>query len=76
MFIDGYKIAKKLEAELESQLRLSSSKKVCFIILGGNAATEQFVKVKSRVAERIGLVVEVKRYAGVSSTEDARVLKQ
>lgn len=74
MLVDGNKIAKKLEAELVRELGALSSKKVCFIILGGNVATEQFVKVKSRVAERLGIVVTVKRYTEAVGTEEAALL--
>jgi 5,10-methylene-tetrahydrofolate dehydrogenase/methenyl tetrahydrofolate cyclohydrolase len=59
MIIDGNKIAKALEEKLTTELLFSTPKKVCFVVFGGNAATEQFVKMKSRVAERVGITAEV-----------------
>lgn len=71
MLIDGNKIAKALEEKLVTELLFSTPKKVCFVIFGGNAATEQFVKMKSRVAERVGMTVDTKRYESVRTTPDA-----
>jgi len=71
MKIDGNAIARRLEEKLTTELLFSVPKKVCFVVFGGNAATEQFVKMKSRVAERVGIIAEIKRYPEVIKTEDA-----
>lgn len=71
MLVDGRKIAKELEEKLVTELLFSAPKKVCFIIFGGNVATEQFVKTKSRVAERVGIKVEVEEYKEVKTTDEA-----
>ena len=71
MFIDGNKIAKSLEEKLITELLFSSPKKVCFVVLGGNTATEQFVKMKSRVAERVGISVDVQKYSDLKTTDEA-----
>lgn len=71
MIVDGNKIAKILEEKLVTELLFSTPKKVCFIIIGGNAATEQFVKSKSLVALRVGISAEVKRYSDIKTTEEA-----
>lgn len=71
MIIDGNKIAKELEEKLVTELLFSISKKVCFIVFGGNTATEQFVKAKSKVVERVGIIVEVKEYPNVKTTAEA-----
>lgn len=76
MLIEGKKIAKVLEEKLTTELLFSVPKKVCFIIIGDNMVTEQFVKAKCRVAERIGVIVEVKRYEEVSTTKKAREIVQ
>lgn len=72
MLVDGRKIAKDLEEKLSTELLFSTPKKVCFVTFGGNAATEQFVKMKSRVAERIGIAVEIKSYPEVRTTNEAK----
>lgn len=71
MFVDGNKIAKALEEKLVTELLFSAPKKVCFVVFGGNAATEQFVKMKSQVAERVGISVDVKKYGDVKTTAEA-----
>lgn len=71
MIVDGNKIAKELEEKLVTELLFSIPKKVCFIVFGGNTATEQFVKAKSKVAERVGIIVEVKKYPNVKTTAEA-----
>lgn len=71
MLVDGNKIAKALEEKLVTELLFSTPKKVCFVIFGGNTATEQFVKMKSRVAERVGIAVDIKKYPDVKKTEEA-----
>lgn len=71
MIIDGNKIAKALEEKLATELLFSIPKKVCFVIFGGNSATKQFVKMKSRVAGRVGITAVVVKYPDVTTTEEA-----
>jgi methylenetetrahydrofolate dehydrogenase (NADP+)/methenyltetrahydrofolate cyclohydrolase len=71
MIIDGKQIAKNLEEKLVTELLFSSPKKVCFVVFGGNEATRQFVKMKSRVAERVGISVEVEEYSEINTTMEA-----
>ncbi len=71
MLVDGKKIAKQLEEKLVTELLFSAHKKVCFVVFGGNAASAQFVKMKSRVAERVGIVVEIEEYSEIKTTSDA-----
>lgn len=71
MLVDGNKIAESLKEKLVTELLFSTPKKVCFVIFGGNAATEQFVKTKSRIAESVGIAVDIKRYADINTTEGA-----
>ncbi len=71
MIVDGNKIAKELEEKLATELLFSTPKKVCFVVFGGNAATEQFVKTKSQVAERVGINVTVKKYPEIKTTDEA-----
>lgn len=72
--IDGNKIANTLEEKLSTELLFSAPKKVCFVIIGGNAATEQFVKMKTRVAERTGIAVDIKKYTDIKTTNEAVTL--
>ncbi len=71
MIVDGKKIAKNLEEKLVTELLFSSPKKVCFVVFGGNVATAQFVKMKSQIAERVGIAVRTEIYSEVTTTEEA-----
>lgn len=71
MLIDGNNIAKNLEEKLVTELLFSSPKKVCFVIFGGSTATDQFVNRKSKVAERVGIIVEIIKNFDVKTTKEA-----
>lgn len=71
MLVDGNKIAKGLEEKLATELLFSAPKSVCFVVFGGNKATEQFVTMKSKVAERVGITVDVKKYPDIKTTAEA-----
>ena len=71
MIVDGKKIAKDLEEKLVTELLFSAPKKVCFVVFGGNAATAQFVKMKSLIADRVGIIVKTEEYSEVVTTEEA-----
>lgn len=76
MIVDGREIAKCLEEKLATELLFSTPKKVCFVVFGGNTATEQFVKMKTQVALRAGIAVTVKKYPAVKTTDEAVKLVQ
>lgn len=59
MIIDGKHIANILEQELKEQLKNLPEKKVCFILIGDNLASKKFVEMKSKVAIRLGIFVDV-----------------
>jgi len=69
MLLDGKKIANKLEERLKTELLFQIPKRVCFVIFESTPATEQFVKIKSRVAERIGIVAITERHTEAHTTE-------
>ncbi len=71
MLVDGNKIAKTLEEKLTTELLFSAPKKVCFVVFNGNTETEQFVKMKLQVAERVGISVSVKKYLDIRTTSEA-----
>ncbi|MES2203501.1 MAG: bifunctional 5,10-methylenetetrahydrofolate dehydrogenase/5,10-methenyltetrahydrofolate cyclohydrolase [Patescibacteria group bacterium] len=67
MIIDGKKIADGVLAEIGESLRGTT---LGVVMVGGDTATESFVKIKTRVAERLG--VEIKRF---DPTEFAHAIK-
>lgn len=54
MIVDGKQIAEEILSSLGDSLR---GKKLGMVVNGGDPATESFVKIKGRVAERLGITV-------------------
>lgn len=71
MLVNGKLIASAQEQQLRDRLLLIPSKKVCFVVLSDNPAIQQFIKMKSRVANRIGVATEIKKGVGVTTTKQA-----
>lgn len=61
MIVDGKKIAEEIIAALEKERGGFGALTLAVISEGEDAATESFIKIKSRVAARLG--VEVRRFA-------------
>lgn len=59
MLVDGKKIANVLEDKLREKFSQLPQKKVCFVLLGDDPASKKFIEMKSKVAERLGIAVEV-----------------
>ncbi len=55
MIVDGKQIAEEIVASLGDSLR---GRTLGMVVNSGDAATESFVKIKERVAERLGVVVK------------------
>ena len=71
MIIDGRHIAHTMEAELAEQLSHGPQKKVCFIQFGNDPASKKFIEMKSRVALRLGILVDVLQKEDIISTNFA-----
>ncbi len=77
MIADGKLIAHILEQKLSEHSATVPTKKVCFILFGDNPGSKQFVAMKSRVAERLGIVVKVLHYLENISTDEAvRIIQE
>lgn len=62
MIIDGRAVAKKIEESLKerlSALRLKEMPKVSFLTFGEDPATKSFLSIKRKVAERIGVDLQI-----------------
>lgn len=55
MFIDGRVIAQKIIDEIGTNLQ---GKKVCFILFGNDESSKQFIRIKTRIAEKLGMQVD------------------
>lgn len=71
IIVDGKHIAKMLEIKLKEQFSQQPQKKVCFVLFGNDPASIQFINLKSRVAERLGVDVAIKKYPETISQEEA-----
>ncbi len=71
MIIDGRAIAKELEQDLKKSLLGVPQKSVAFVTFLNTSATRQFVAMKSKVAERIGINTETIECFDCKTTEAA-----
>lgn len=67
MLVNGREIAEEIYTGLEEGL---SGKRVCFIIFKSDPASEKFVEIKSRIAERLDIETSIIR-KDVETTEEA-----
>ncbi len=59
MIADGKIIAQEIEKDLKDKFAAMPEKKVCFIQFGENAASKKFIEMKSKVALRLGVLVDI-----------------
>lgn len=71
MIIDGRAIARELEQDLKKSLLGVPQKNVAFVMFLDTPATRQFVAMKSRVAERLGINVETIECFDCTTTQEA-----
>lgn len=75
MIIDGRQIAEEILHELEAEAKSTPAKRVCFLSFGTSPATRSFVKIKSKVAERLGVEVAILEKEASSTDEAVAMLK-
>jgi 5,10-methylene-tetrahydrofolate dehydrogenase/methenyl tetrahydrofolate cyclohydrolase len=74
MIIDGRKISREVKEELKNSFAsFQTPKKLAVISVGGDRTTEQFIRIKKRFAEDIGVLFE--RYEFESSEEESLLMK-
>ncbi len=71
MIINGTQLAKHLEQDLKQKLQIQPRKSVAFVLFGNDPASLQFIGIKSRVAERIGIETKLFHYTEQITTDDA-----
>jgi methylenetetrahydrofolate dehydrogenase (NADP+)/methenyltetrahydrofolate cyclohydrolase len=71
MLINGTQLAKYLEQDLKQKLEMEPRKSVAFVLFGSDPASLQFIGIKSRVAERIGIETKLFHYTEQITTDDA-----
>ncbi len=59
MIADGKNIAQQIEEKLLSEFAHAPLKKVCFVLFGNDPASIQFIKIKTNIAERLGIKVDL-----------------
>lgn len=73
MIIDGRAIARELEKDLKKSLLEVPQKSVAFVMFLDTPATRQFIAMKSKVAERLGVSAETIECLDCRTTEEAVV---
>lgn len=71
MIIDGKKLAQEIEVGLFEKFKTLPTKRVVFVMFGENAASRQFMGIKSRTAERLGIRSEIKVFPEAVTTSEA-----
>ncbi len=71
MLVNGKEIAEIIELGIKQKLQWLEPKKVCFILFGDDPSSKQFIKVKSKVAERLGIFEKILEYSGDVTTKEA-----
>jgi methylenetetrahydrofolate dehydrogenase (NADP+)/methenyltetrahydrofolate cyclohydrolase len=71
MIIDGKQLAKEIEAELFEKFKTLPPKRVVFVMFGENAASRQFMGIKSRTAERLGIQSSIQVFPETITTDEA-----
>lgn len=69
MIMDGRSIAKDIEQRLLVELQGQPKKRVAFVLVGENLASRQFVGIKTKVAQRLGIKTELYEHPESSSTQ-------
>jgi methylenetetrahydrofolate dehydrogenase (NADP+)/methenyltetrahydrofolate cyclohydrolase len=71
MIIDGRAIARELEQDLKKSLLGVPQKSVVFVMFLDTPATRQFIAMKSKVAERLGINAETIECFDCTTTQEA-----
>ncbi len=59
MIADGKAVAKKLKEKIINNLQNKPQKEVCFVIFGNDSASKQFIEMKCRFAQSLGIKTRV-----------------
>lgn len=71
MIVDGKKLAQEIESELLEKLKTLPVKRVVFVMFGENTASRQFMGIKSRTAERLGIQSLIQVFPETTTTNEA-----
>lgn len=70
MIIDGKLVAAGLKIKIEQNLKEHGPKKVCFVIFGSDPGSVQYIGMKKRFAESLGIKAEVFEYSDKITKDD------
>lgn len=74
MIVDGKAIARDLEHGLADKLAVLPKKRVAFVLIGENPVGRQYVGMKTRIAERLGIETKTFSHPDVDDTGSAMKL--
>ncbi|MFZ2522435.1 MAG: bifunctional 5,10-methylenetetrahydrofolate dehydrogenase/5,10-methenyltetrahydrofolate cyclohydrolase [Minisyncoccia bacterium] len=77
MIADGKQVASLLKEQIINNLSKASQKKVCFIIFGNDPGSRQFINMKCRFAEGLGIKAIVSEHPeNVTFTDVKRIIDE
>jgi methylenetetrahydrofolate dehydrogenase (NADP+)/methenyltetrahydrofolate cyclohydrolase len=71
MLVNGREIAQQINEKTQKYLSDLPVKKVCFVLFGNDEASLQFIRIKTRVAESMGIQVTLAHYTDSVDTHTA-----
>jgi 5,10-methylene-tetrahydrofolate dehydrogenase/methenyl tetrahydrofolate cyclohydrolase len=73
--VNGKEIAEEMFIELADKAQKVNPKNLAFVSFGGDAASKNFVQVKSRLAQRLGIETDVLEQKATDTTEALTFIK-
>ena len=70
MIADGKAVAQKLKEKIINNLQNKPQKEVCFVIFGNDSASKQFIEMKCRFAQSLGIKTRVLEHGGDVDFDD------
>lgn len=62
MIVDGKQVASRLKLKIQEKLKDGKERKVCFVIFGDDQGSRQFISMKRKFSESLGIGAEVLEY--------------
>lgn len=72
MIANGKEIASLMKEQIKDRLQNTSPKKVCFVIFGNDPSSRQFINMKCRFAEGLGIKTHIEEHPENVSFDDVK----
>ncbi len=72
MIVDGKLVASSIKEKIIKKIQEQGNKKVCFVIFGNDPGSKQYIAMKKRFAESLGIVADVYEYSDDLSGDEIK----